>query len=229
MALTLGMLSSSMFFKLLYGGRIIEPDCYEINRIGIAIGPRLRFGNKYRNNTSRGGTVINNQLSGAFSYGIAIASATNFTVQRNSIIGNSSFIGYRGSSCATSNIVLTPAPFVTEVNTTSSMSISSNFVNISDGNSLFCVLPPNGGNLWPIGVNPSSQSHSSNSSNSTSPTATASSSGGGRSGAIIGGVVLGGVVLTLLLCTIATWFRKYLLRRKARRYTKSTDSYPNHF
>jgi len=87
----------------------------------------------------------------------------------------------------------------------------------------FCVLPPNGGDFWPLGVNPSSQSSPSNLTS-----ATTSSSGGGRSGAIIGGVVLGGVVLTLLLCTLATWFRKYLLRRKAHRYTKSTDPYANH-
>ena len=227
MALTLGMPSSSMFFKLLFEGLVIEPDCCENNRIGIAIGPRLWYGNRYRDNTSRNGTVINNQLSGAFSYGIAITSATNFTVQRNSIIGNSSFIGYRGPSCPTSNTVLTPAPFVTEVNTTSSMSISSNFANISDGNSLFCVLPPNGGDFWPFGVNPSSQLSQSTPSNSTS--ATSSSSGGGRSGAIIGGVVLGGVVLTLLLCTLATWLRKYLLRRKARRFSKSTEPYSNHY
>ena len=191
------------------------------NRIGIAIGPRLWFGDKFKNNVSRSGIVVNNQFSGAFSYGIAITSAANFTVQSNSFFGNSSFIGSRGPTCPASNTVLKPAAFVTEVNTTSSMSISSNFVNISDGNSLSCVLPPNGGNFWPFGVNPSSQS---NPSNSTSTTPPSGSGGGGRSGAIIGGVVLGGVILVLLLCGIATWFRKYLLRRKARRYTKSTDT-----
>lgn len=194
------------------------------NRIGIAIGPRLWFGGAFKNNVSRGGIVRDNLLSGAFSYGVAIASAANFTVQGNSLIGNTSFIGSRGPSCPTTNTVIKPAAFVTEVNTTSSMSISSSFVNISDGNSLTCVLPPNGGDFWPFGVNPSSQS---NSSNSTSTTPPSGGGGGGRSGAIIGGIVLGGVILTLLLCGIATWLRKYLLRRKAHQYKKSSDSYSN--
>jgi len=86
------------------------------------------------------------------------------------------------------------------------------------------MLPPNGGDFWPFGLNPSSQS---NQSNSTSTTPSSDGGGGGRSGAILGGVVLGGVVLTLLLCGIGTWLRKYLLRRKAHRYTKSNDIYSN--
>lgn len=206
---------------MLFKGLCLNTDYYENIRIGIAIGPRTWFGDQFKKNVSRNGIVLNNHFSGAFSYGIAIASATNFTVQRNSFFGNFSLIGSRGPTCPTSNSVLTPAPFVTEVNTTSSMSISSNFVNISDGNTLSCVLPPNGGDFWPFGVNPSSQSNSSNST-STPPS---NGGGGGRSGAIIGGIVLGGVVLTLLLCGLATWLRKYLLRRKARRYTKSAESY----
>ena len=193
------------------------PDCCENHRIGIAIGPRAWFGNRYRNNTSRNGTVINNRFSGAFSYGIAITSATNFTVQGNSFFGNSTFIGDRGPDCPTSNIVLSPSPFVTEVNTTSSMSISSNFVNISNGNSLICVLPPNGGDFWPFGLNPSSPQPNSTSTSTPS----GGGGGGGRSGAIIGGIVLGGVILILLLCSLATWLRKYLLRRKARHFYKT--------
>ena len=190
-------------------------DCCENNRVGIGIGPRLWYGDEYKNNRSRNGIVINNQFSGAFSYGIAITSATNFTVQGNTFFGNSSFIGSRGLSCPTSNTVLKPAPFVTEVNTTSSMSISSNFVNISDGNTLTCVLPPNGGDVWPFGVNPSSQSTSSTSAGAIA------SSGGGRSGAILGGIVLGGVILILLLCGLATLLRKCLLRRKVRQFYKT--------
>jgi parallel beta-helix repeat protein len=169
-------------------------------RIGIAIGPRTWFGNKYKNNVSRSGIVHDNLLSGAFSYGIVITSATNFTVQGNSFFGNSSFIGARGPNCSASDSVPSPAPFVTEANTTTSVSISSNFVNISDGDSLTCVLPPNGGDFWPFGLNPS---------NSTS---TPGKSGdAARSGAIAGGVILG-----LIVCGIATWLvRRHILRRKA--------------
>ncbi|KAI6018315.1 hypothetical protein EDC04DRAFT_2743358 [Pisolithus marmoratus] len=70
-----------------------------IIKIGIAIGPRTWFGNEYGNNVSQGGTVLANQLTGAFSYGIAMSSAKNFTVVNNVLIGNTSFIGARGPNC----------------------------------------------------------------------------------------------------------------------------------
>lgn len=57
-------------------------------RIGIAIGPRTWFGNKYGNNVSVGATIRNNQLTGAFGYGIAMSSAKNFTVEGNTLVGN---------------------------------------------------------------------------------------------------------------------------------------------
>lgn len=39
-------------------------------KIGIAIGPRVWFGDKYGANVSTGGVVRGNVLQGAFSYGI---------------------------------------------------------------------------------------------------------------------------------------------------------------
>jgi parallel beta-helix repeat protein len=172
------------------------------NRIGIAIGPRTWFGNEYKNNVSRNGIVHNNRFSGAFSYGIAITSATNFTVQGNTFFGNSSFIGARGPNCSESDNVPTPGAFIIQDNTTSAMSLSSNFVNINDGDSLTCVLPPNGGDFWPYGLNPS---------NSTNTPAT-NNSGPRRSGAIAAGVIVG-----ILLCGLATWYiRRSILRRKAK-------------
>ena len=185
-------------------------DCCE-NRIGIAIGPRTWYGTEFMNNVSRNGIVIDNHFSGAFSYGIAISSATNFTVQENNFFGNYSFIGARGPSCPDSYSLPSPTPFITEANTTTSMSISSNFVNISDGHSLTCVVPPNGGDFWPFALNLSN-------STSASPSNSTHISSGGRSGAIVGGIVLGGVILVLLLCSLATWLRKCILRRKARQY-----------
>lgn len=62
-------------------------------RIGIAIGPRTWFGNKYGNNVSDGATVRNNQLTGAFGYAIAMSSAKDFTVQGNTLIGNT-YVAY---------------------------------------------------------------------------------------------------------------------------------------
>jgi parallel beta-helix repeat protein len=173
------------------------------NRIGIAIGPRTWFGNEFKANVSRNGNVHSNQLSGAFSYGIAITSASNFTVQGNSFFGNSSFIGARGPNCSSVDTVPKPEAFIIEANTTTLMSVSSNFVNIGDGDSLTCVLPPNGGDFWPFGLNPSNTTSSTPSSSSGSDPA--------RSGAIAGGVIGG-----LILCGLATWLiRRYILRKKA--------------
>ena len=198
-----------------------DGDCRE-NRIGIAIGPRTWFGDKFKSNVSRNGIVHDNLLSGAFSYGIAITSAVNFTVQRNNFFGNTSFIGARGPNCSTTDTVPNPGKFIIETNTTSSMSISSNFVNIADGDSLTCVLPPNGGDFWPFGLNPS------NTSSSTTTASTPGSTGGNgnsndngnSSNAARNGAIAGGVILALLVCAVAAWLvRRCILRKKAAQKT----------
>ncbi|KAF8157596.1 hypothetical protein BJ912DRAFT_1026853 [Pholiota molesta] len=107
--------------------------------------PRTWFGTKYGNDTNQGGTVLNNQLTGGFSYGIAITSAANFTVQGNRLTGNTSFIGGQGPNCSTTD---TPG-------TTSALALQAEFQPMSDGESLTCVLPPNGGDFWPYGLTPS--------------------------------------------------------------------------
>lgn len=179
-------------------------------KIGIAIGPQTWFGTKYGSDVCRNGTVNDNRLSGAFSYGIAITSAENFTVQGNSFFDNSSFIGARGPNCTKADIVPSPGPFIIEASTTQSMSVQSNFVNISEGESLICVLPPNGGDFWPIGFNPS---------NVTSPSATSTS---GHTAAIAAGVIIG-----LLACGISAWLiRKWILsRRELSSSTKPSGRY----
>jgi len=192
---------------------------HAIIKIGIAIGPRTWFGDKFENNVSTGGIVHDNLLAGAFSYGIAITSASNFTVQANSFIGNTSLIGARGPNCTSNDVVPKPAKFIIQANTTSSMSISSNFVNIGDGDSLTCVLPPNGGDFWPFGVNPSNSSFTPGSSSSTpsspngpggSPTPGSSNSNAARSGAIAGGIIV-----ALLLSGLVAWLvRKHILQKK---------------
>lgn len=184
------------------------------NRIGIAIGPQTWFGDRFLKNVSRGGIVRNNLLSGAFSYGIAITSAVNFTVQENSFFGNSSFIGARGVNCSATDIVPTPQAFIIQANTTSAMSISSDFVNIEDGDSLTCVLPPNGGDFWPLGLNPSNTTSTENPTNPTTTPGSSSGSPSNNNGARTGAIV-GGVICALLVCGVAAWLvRRYILRKK---------------
>jgi len=191
---------------------------HAIIKIGIAIGPRTWFGDKFKNNVSRSGSVHNNLLSGAFSYGIAITSAVNFTVQENTFFGNSSFIGARGPNCTKTDTVPKSAEFIIQTNTTSSMSISSNFVNIADGDSLTCVLPPNGGDFWPFGLNPSNSSFTPGSS-SGNPNGTPGSTNGApdssNGNATRSGAIAGGVIIALLLCGLAAWLvRRHILRTK---------------
>lgn len=172
-----------------------------IIKIGIAIGPRTWFGDYYGTNVSRSGTVINNMLTGAFSYGIAITSAKNFTVQGNSLIGNTSFIGSRGPNCSESDDVPNPAPFVLDTNMTSDLSLQSNFQTVQNGASLTCVLPPDGGDYWPFGGNPSSLS---------------SSPGSGNEG-LLGIALALSIILGLIAIAIVCWFfRLWVLHRRGR-------------
>lgn len=173
------------------------------SRIGIAIGPRTWFGNKYGNNVSRSGIVINNRLSGAFSFAMAITSAHNFTVQGNTLFGNTSFIGSRGPNCSTTDVVPNPSPFVVDTNLTQGLSLAPGFQNIPDGNSLTCVFPPPGGDYWPFGGNPSNPF---------------SSGSRGLSGSTIVGIALG-LIFGVIAVAIASWYiRKWVLHRIANRH-----------
>lgn len=161
---------------------------YSLFRIGIAVGPRTWFGERYGSNVSRSGSVIGNALSGAFSYAIALTSAQNFTIQSNSLFGNTSFIGARGPNCSDSDTVPTPAPFILDSNTTGSLSVQTGFEVIRDGDSLTCVLPPNGGDFWPFGVNPSNTSVTPGAPTPRTPPRHKHVSGGGIAGIVIGTV-----------------------------------------
>lgn len=177
-----------------------------IIKIGIAIGPRTWFGNQYLNNVSTGGTVLNNELTGAFSYGIAISSATNFTIENNVLIGNTSFIGARGPNCTTGDPTPSPAPFVIDINNTAQSTTQSDFIDNTDGDALTCVLPPADGDYWPFGGNPSG---SPVSPPEASPSTTSSSSSTGK----IVGIVLGVIAGILLVALIAWYIRKWALKR----------------
>ncbi|KIY52617.1 hypothetical protein FISHEDRAFT_25752, partial [Fistulina hepatica ATCC 64428] len=181
-----------------------------IIKIGIAIGPRTWFGDEYGSNVSSSGTVHGNRFSGAFSYGIVVNSAKNFTVLDNDLFGNLSFIGARGTNCSDTETLPSPAAFIVERNTTASSNLQSNFTNVTSADSLTCVLPPDGGDYWPYGGNPSAKSGSTSHSS-------------GLSGGAIAGAVIG-VLVGVAALGVACWFiRRWAMnRREAQRYFKTS-------
>lgn len=188
-----------------------------IIKIGIAIGPRTWFGDRYLKNVSFSGTVLSNHLSGAFGYAMAITSARNFTVQNNVLFGNTSFIGSRGPNCTTFDTTPTPQPFVVDYNNTDSLTLQPDFDQISDGDSLTCILPPDSGDYWPFGGNPSTNSTTPNNNGNGNGGSTPSGSNGGKGG-LSGGAKAGialGVILGLALIVVATYLiRKAALKRQ---------------
>lgn len=156
--------------------------------------------------------MLNNQLSGAFGYGIAISSARNFTVQGNVLTGNTSFIGSQGPNCSTTDITPTPVAFVQDQNTVQSSNIQNGFQTVPDGDSLTCIIPPDGGDFWPFGGNPSSPS-STSTPGSSQPTGTATPSGAsshtglsaGAKAGIAVGVILGVVTIAVLTYVVRNW------------------------
>lgn len=196
------------------------------DRIGIAIGPRTWFGPRYLNNVSDSGTVLNNSLSGAFGYAIALSSARNFTVESNTLFGNYTFIGSRGPNCSTEDTTPSPAAFVVDWGNTAMSTTQFDFVNITDGDGLTCILPPEGGDYWPFGGNPSTTSPSA--SPSASPSDGSSSGGGGLSGGAKSGIAVA-VIVGVVGVAVGAWFvRKWALKRQGMKEDKggwSRDGY----
>lgn len=159
---------------------------------------------------------MSNHLSGAFGYAIAITSARNFTVQNNNLFGNTTFIGSRGPNCTNYDNTPTPQPFVLDRNNTDGLSVQSEFVGISDGDSLTCILPPPDGDYWPYREDTPSGNNTSPGGGSTpggSGGGDGSGSGGNSSGLSSGskaGIAVG-VILGVALIAIAT----YLIRKAA--------------
>lgn len=126
--------------------------------------------------------------------------------------GNTSFIGARGSLCKPSDAVPSPAPFIVDPATTKSMMLQSEFQAIQDGDSLTCVLPPNGGDFWPYGLNPSNSS-APFTTDTSGPKATGTSSATSSSSNIGGAVA--GVIVGILAAAILTYLvRRWHLSRK---------------
>ncbi|KAI0776175.1 pectin lyase fold/virulence factor [Trametes elegans] len=203
--------------NLIKGGFATEPaeggDTKGVNdedaivKIGIAIGPRTWFGDRYFNNVSQSGTVLNNNLTGAFGYGVAISSATNFTVQGNILVGNTSFIGSNGPNCSATDTTPSPAAYVQDQNTVHASSIQDGFQLISDGDSLTCIMPPDGGDYWPFGGNPSQGSPGG------SPTPSGGSSSHGLSGGAKAGIAVGVIVGVAAIAAAMYVIRKRAVQR----------------
>ncbi|KAI9432391.1 hypothetical protein H4582DRAFT_2113168 [Lactarius indigo] len=126
-----------------------------IIKVGIAIGPQTWFGDYFGANVSSSGTVLSNGFTGAFGYGIAITSARNFTVQDNVPSGNTSFIGTRGPNCSASDPTPASAPFIVDLENVTSTTLQPDFRSVQDAKGLTCIQPPEGGDYWPYGGNPS--------------------------------------------------------------------------
>lgn len=179
-----------------------------ITRVGIAVGPRTWFGPRYLSNVSFGGIVEDNRLSGALGYGIAVTSARNFTVENNVLFGNTSFIGTKGPNCSTTDIVPISAPFVYD-NSTSQVTLQTNFQLIPDGNALTCVVAPENGNYWPFGNVPSSHLFSNARQSSSSSSSTSSKMSPVSTACFALGVITGVAALGVM-----TWFiRKWVVKR----------------
>lgn len=82
------------------------------------------------------------------------------------------------------------------------------FQNITDGDGLTCILPPDGGDFWPFGGNPTTP---------TTPTTGQSSpsKGAGLSGGAKAGIAIA-VIVGVILIAAAVWFirRAALARAK---------------
>ena len=99
-----------------------------------------------------------------------------------------------------------------DTNNTEGLSLQSNFVQVSDGDSLTCILPPDGGDYWPYRENGPSNNTSSGGGGSTP---NSSNDGrGGLSGGAKAGIAIG-VILGVALIAVASYFiRKAALRKQ---------------
>ena len=147
---------------------------------------------------------------------MAISSAVNFTVQGNTLVGNTSFIGSRGPNCSTADTTPSPAAFVEDQNTVQSSTIQGDFQTIPDGNSLTCITPPPGGDYWPYGGNPSSTKSSSSpssSSSSTGSTSPGTSSSHKLSGGAKAGIAVGAISGVAAIAVVTHLVRKSAIQR----------------
>lgn len=83
---------------------------------------------------------------------MAAASLANFVVQDNVLVGNTTFIGAQGPNCTKKNPdVPASQAFVSQDSTITGSKLQDGFTNVTDGDNLNCIVPPNGGDYWPYG------------------------------------------------------------------------------
>jgi hypothetical protein len=183
-----------------------------LHRIGIAVGPQTWFNDFFGANVSYSGTVLNNNMTGAFGYGMAITSARNFTVQGNYLFDNTSFIGSRGPNCSDSDPTPSSAAFIVDMGNVTSSTIQPQFQSVQDGQGLTCVQPPNGGDYWPYGGNPNPSNYDPPLPVSTS-SANVKGSGGHRSAAAEAGLAISITFVVISIIAAALLARRWALNR----------------
>ncbi|CUA70355.1 hypothetical protein RSOLAG22IIIB_00714 [Rhizoctonia solani] len=125
-----------------------------IIKMGLAVGNRVWFGDKFGRNRNFGGIVRNNRLTGAFGWGVVVSGTRDFVVENNEIVGNSTFIGFRGVNCSITEALPSPEPFLYDSNGTDSTVIPSNYPDVRLDGALLCITSPDGGDYWPRGGSP---------------------------------------------------------------------------
>ncbi|KZO93628.1 hypothetical protein CALVIDRAFT_471040, partial [Calocera viscosa TUFC12733] len=114
-------------------------------KVGIAIGPRIWFGDKYNDTRyAEHGVVRNNVFTGAFGYAIALSGAKHFTVRGNILSGNTSFVGTPGPTCT---YELQPRAWVYDALTVSASAVQDEFVD-EEADMAICLLKPGDEAVW---------------------------------------------------------------------------------
>jgi len=119
-------------------------------KVGIAMGPRVWFGPRAYRNVSVGALVRDNRLTGGFGFGMAANAISDFTIENNVLVGNTSFFGVQGPNCTKNEQPITPGAFVQIPANVTNSKIQSDFVAVTDADGLICIEPPDG-DYWPFG------------------------------------------------------------------------------
>ena len=156
-----------------------------------------------------------------------MTSASNFTVQDNVLFGNTSFIGSRGPNCSASDPTPSSAAFIVDMANVSSSSLQSNFKSVPDARGLTCVLPPDGGDYWPYGGNPSQGNFTppitepSASAPASSASAQAKPKSGGHSSGAKAGLAIGIIIGVIAIIAAILFIRRRAVHRQVMKSVSS--------
>ncbi|VDB97125.1 unnamed protein product [Peniophora sp. CBMAI 1063] len=190
-----------------------------ILKVGIAVGPRSYFVDAFGQNVSASGTVLNNNFTGAFGYAMAVTSARNFTIQGNSLWGNTTFISEPSENCTVGLTIPTSASFVVASQNVTDSSIQSDFSTVDRADGLTCIEAPSSGALWPYDTIPP-DTGSASSSQTSQPAGSGGGGGGGLSGGAKAGIAVG-VIVGVFVIAASTW----IIRRRALRRAATSGTY----